>query len=66
MQVISIEAPGKAVLKTVKPQEKLGRHEVRIRIKRVSLCGSDYKLFDGKYNAPGTYPVIPGHVKWQH
>lgn len=61
MQVISIEAPGKAVLKTVKPQEKLGRHEVRIRIKRVSLCGSDYKLFDGKYNAPGTYPVIPGH-----
>lgn len=61
MQIISIEAPGKAVLRTGMPDEKLGSHEVRVHIKRVSLCGSDYKLFDGKYNAPGTYPVIPGH-----
>ena len=61
MQIICIEAPGKIVLKNGRPQEKLGRHEVRVHIKRVGLCGSDYKLFDGKYDAPGTYPVIPGH-----
>lgn len=66
MEIISIKAPGKAVLlNTVVTKEKLGRHEVRVRIKRVSLCGSDYKLFDGKYNAPGTYPVIPGH-EWSY
>lgn len=42
-------------------RKPLGETQVRIAVKRVSLCGSDYKLFNGGYNAPGTYPIIPGH-----
>lgn len=35
--------------------------ELQIRVKYIALCGSDIKLFEGKYTAPHRYPIIPGH-----
>jgi L-iditol 2-dehydrogenase len=38
-----------------------GEEEVLVEIKRVSLCGSDYRLFNGTYAGPSTYPLRFGH-----
>jgi threonine dehydrogenase-like Zn-dependent dehydrogenase len=38
-----------------------GEEEVLVEIKRVSLCGSDYRLFNGTYTGPSTYPLRFGH-----
>ncbi len=35
--------------------------EVLVKVHRVSLCGSDYKFFEGTYNAPHSYPLVIGH-----
>ena len=36
-------------------------NSVLIKIKRVSLCGSDIRLYKGQYNGPCCYPIIFGH-----
>ncbi len=41
--------------------EKLKRGYIRIRINRISLCGSDYKLYEGLYGGPHIFPIIFGH-----
>ena len=61
MEIVSLEAPKKIKRREVDDLQKLREHEVRVRIKRVSLCGSDYKLYRGKYNGPNTYPIVFGH-----
>nr|VFJ46072.1 MAG: Threonine dehydrogenase [Candidatus Kentron sp. DK] len=38
-----------------------GPKDVRVRVARVTLCGSDYALFNGRYGGPGTYPIRFGH-----
>lgn len=40
---------------------KLKGNEVLVEIQCVSLCGSDYKLYNGAYEAPHTYPLVMGH-----
>ncbi|WP_051685094.1 alcohol dehydrogenase catalytic domain-containing protein [Clostridium sp. KNHs205] len=40
---------------------KLKEHEVLVEVQCVSLCGSDYKLYNGTYDAPHTYPLVMGH-----
>ncbi len=39
----------------------LKNNEALVEIHEVALCGSDYKLYQGKYNGPAQYPLIPGH-----
>lgn len=45
----------------MKVKNKLLTDEVAIKINRVSLCGSDIKLYQGKYSGPCNYPLIFGH-----
>ncbi|MFF2910180.1 zinc-binding dehydrogenase [Paenibacillus sp. NPDC057934] len=40
---------------------ELQQHEVAVRVNRVSLCGSDIKLYQGNYSGPCYYPLIFGH-----
>ncbi|MGI6072592.1 MAG: zinc-dependent alcohol dehydrogenase [Lachnospiraceae bacterium] len=43
---------------------QLGAKEVLVKIKAVSICGSDPKVFDGGYlsiNWPPSFPFTPGH-----
>nr|VFK29636.1 MAG: L-gulonate 5-dehydrogenase [Candidatus Kentron sp. MB]VFK74848.1 MAG: L-gulonate 5-dehydrogenase [Candidatus Kentron sp. MB] len=35
--------------------------DVRVQVARVTLCGSDYALFNGRYGGPSTYPIRFGH-----
>jgi threonine dehydrogenase-like Zn-dependent dehydrogenase len=35
--------------------------EALVAVRRVTLCGSDYALFEGSYRGPCTYPVRFGH-----
>ncbi|WP_270561778.1 alcohol dehydrogenase catalytic domain-containing protein [Bacteroides cellulosilyticus] len=39
----------------------LDEDEVLVEIDRISLCGSDLKLYNGCYNAPSLYPIVIGH-----
>lgn len=39
----------------------LDDNDVLIEIDRISLCGSDIKLYNGSYNAPSLYPIVIGH-----
>lgn len=43
-----------------KPMPDLGTHDVRIRVKAVSICGSDLHIFKGKHPA-APLPVPVGH-----
>src|ERR1044072_3573375 len=35
--------------------------EVLVKVERVSLCGSDYRLFNGTYHSLATYSIRFGH-----
>ncbi|MFZ1527893.1 MAG: alcohol dehydrogenase catalytic domain-containing protein [Ferruginibacter sp.] len=39
----------------------LSETEVLVEVKKISICGSDLKLYKGTYNAPSIYPIVPGH-----
>ncbi len=43
------------------PERAPARDEVLVEVRRVTLCGSDYALFEGTYRGPCTYPVRFGH-----
>src|SRR5262245_44218688 len=59
MRAVSIDTPGKARLVDVDtPEPRAG--EVRVRVRRVGLCGSDLSTFLGK-NPMVSYPRVPGH-----
>lgn len=39
----------------------LSAGELLVQVERVSLCGSDYRLYDGSYGGPRHYPIRFGH-----
>jgi len=55
-----IESPRKLVSRPPAPRA-LHRYEVLIKVDRISLCGSDYRLYDGTYSGPRNYPIRFGH-----
>jgi L-galactonate 5-dehydrogenase len=59
MKALRIVEPGRADLVEV-PEPPLGPGEVKLRIARVGLCGTDLSTFRGK-NPLVSYPRIPGH-----
>lgn len=61
MKDVIIKAPHQITLSASEEQSQLEDHDVKVRISTVSLCGSDYQLYEGQYSAPNTYPIAFGH-----
>lgn len=60
MKKIVYKRPGRVVIEDDEIP-KLKENEVLVEVQCVSLCGSDYKLYNGTYDAPHTYPLVMGH-----
>lgn len=60
MKKLVITAPHKVEI-TQSGTGEPGEDQVKIKIKRVSLCGSDMALFNGSYRGPCRYPLVFGH-----
>lgn len=43
------------------PLPVLGPDEALVEVDRVTLCGSDQRLYDGTYGGPRSYPIRFGH-----
>lgn len=61
MKSLVITGPKKVELVTENMNNSLQPDEVLVRVKYISLCGSDYKLFKGLYSGPKQYPLKFGH-----
>ncbi len=61
MQRLTITAPQQLVLDEVEATVDLPPEHALVRVKVISLCGSDNKLFLGRYNGPAVYPIVFGH-----
>ena len=59
MKALLLAAPRDLEVKEL-PRPDLHQNQVRIRVRRVGVCGSDYSSIAGKL--PFTrYPIVPGH-----
>lgn len=56
-----IESPRNVVSRPSAPVAALRPSEVLVEVDRISLCGSDYRLYDGTYGGPKNYPICFGH-----
>ena len=62
MDAVHIVRPGRLKISAVKEKSfRLRKGEALVEVRAVSLCGSDYSLFDGKYKGPHSYPIRFGH-----
>ena len=62
MDSLLIVKPGEIEISSITEKDlKLKEGEVLVEVSLVSLCGSDYKLFDGTYSGPSVYPICFGH-----
>jgi len=59
-RALKIESPGLLTISPVKLRP-LREHEVLVSVRYVGICGSDVKLFSGRYEGPHVYPLVPGH-----
>jgi len=62
MQALVIQAPSRLEIRDV-PVPEPGRNEVLVRVRAVSICGTDAHLIHGDYPGfwPPAFPFIPGH-----
>jgi len=63
MNAVVMTGPNEFGVKKVEIPEP-GPNEVQVRIKAISICGSDPKVFSGGYlgiNWPPSFPFTPGH-----
>ncbi|MGI6153169.1 MAG: zinc-dependent alcohol dehydrogenase [Christensenellaceae bacterium] len=63
MKAVVMHGPGEFGVEHV-PVPQPAENEVLVKIKAVSICGSDPKLFSGGYTGigwPPSFPFIPGH-----
>lgn len=58
MRAAVLVEPRKILIKEIQPPEP-GPGEVFIRVILAGICGSDYSLYNGKFDV--SLPVIPGH-----
>lgn len=58
---LRIEAPRQVISEVGGRPPVFRPHEVVVEVERISLCGSDYRLYDGTYGGPKTYPIHFGH-----
>ena len=62
VQDLLLTAPGELrAAVSVPPLPALGPDDVLVEVDRVTLCGSDHRLFDGTYGGPRRYPIRFGH-----
>lgn len=62
MKCLKIESPHQIRVEDIEEsKEKIKEDQIKIRINRVSLCGSDIKLYEGNYSGPCRYPLVFGH-----
>ena len=61
MKALRIVEPKTIVINETETNIMLADDEIAVEIARVSLCGSDIKLYKGEYNGPCKYPLIFGH-----
>lgn len=62
MSDLVLESPGRVVSLPLDPTARSpGAGEVLVEVRCISLCGSDYKLFEGAYGGPRQYPIRFGH-----
>lgn len=59
MRQAVMASPGKVVFRDIEPPVP-GEGQVRIRVQRIGVCGSDIHVFHGKHPFV-TYPLIQGH-----
>ena len=61
MKVLTIAGPEKLEITELHEALIPKGDQVLVKVDRVSLCGSDYKLYNGKYGGPCNYPIQFGH-----
>jgi threonine dehydrogenase-like Zn-dependent dehydrogenase len=62
VQDLLLTAPGELrAADRVPPLPALGPDDVLVEVDRITLCGSDHRLFDGTYGGPLRYPIRFGH-----
>jgi len=61
MDILTLMEPKVIKIAASNSDLKLAEEEVLVEVNRISLCGSDYKLFNGGYNGPSVYPLRFGH-----
>lgn len=59
MRQAVMEAPGRIAFREVEPPAA-GAGQVRIRVRRIGVCGSDIHVFHGKHPFV-SYPLVQGH-----
>lgn len=61
MDTLTLTEPKVIKIEASNFDPKLAEEEVLVEVDRISLCGSDYKLFNGSYSGPSIYPLRFGH-----
>lgn len=61
MKIIQIVGEKELKIVDESSERKLETNQVAVLVKRVSLCGSDIKLYKGNYGGPCNYPLTFGH-----
>ena len=61
VKALILEKPNSFEFQTIEECWQPKPDEVLVEVNRISLCGSDYKLFYGTYNGPCKYPMRIGH-----
>ncbi|AEY93754.1 oxidoreductase [Streptomyces hygroscopicus subsp. jinggangensis 5008] len=62
VQDLLLTAPGELhAAHRVPPLPALGADDVLVEVDRITLCGSDHRLYDGTYGGPRAYPIRFGH-----
>lgn len=61
MKSLKLISPHQICIEEDFPDMRPNENQLVIKIKRVSLCGSDIKLYNGTYGGPSSYPIIFGH-----
>ncbi|QTT72312.1 zinc-binding dehydrogenase [Streptomyces mobaraensis NBRC 13819 = DSM 40847] len=56
-----LAGPGRLLIRPLGPPAGPAPGEVMVRVDRVGLCGSDYRLYQGTYGGPCAYPLRFGH-----
>lgn len=59
MKSVACTSPGQLEIREV-PRPQRGETEVRVRIRRVGICGTDFHIFEGKHPFLA-YPRVMGH-----
>lgn len=60
-EALTLLKPKRLEIASYEADLKPFKDEVLVQVERVSLCGSDYKLFNGTYGGPSVYPIRFGH-----